>query len=345
MELSSETEKNISDLKYAIHGNFISQGIATACELEIFDHFNDLDEVLTLKELSKRTNSHGYSLEKLLRFLVTINLLTISSDLSSYKITKKGLLLRKKNIPSLHYFSLLHSTSLFRKASDFLTSSVKNNISGTSHFCEKGMFEFLRKNNKDNIIFNKAMSDLTNIHSGKIVSLINKFEGEAIIDVGGGIGTLICAILKENPKLKGKIIDLPNLKKEANKYIERLGLSDRIFFEEGSFFEDFKGRADIILLHHVLHDHDDKGCITILKNCKNALNQNGSILVIETLLGKDSTIGVGWLKDLIIHATTLGGRVRGIDNFQDLSSQTGLKLKKIHYLSSKSTDISVIELK
>lgn len=345
MEFKSETEKNLSELKYAIHGNFISQAIAAGCELEVFDHFNDINEELTLEKLAQKTNSHSYSLKKLLNFLVTINLLCISSDLKSYKITQKGLLLRKNNNPSLHYFSLLHSTSLFRKASDFLTKSIRNNVPGTSHFCEKGMFEFLSKNDKDSIIFNKAMADLTSIHANEIASFLSGFEGETIVDAGGGIGTLLCAILKKNPKLKGKIVDLPNLEKEASKYIESLGLSDRIFFSGKSFFKDFRENADIILLHHVLHDYDDKCCVSILKNCKSSLNQNGSILIIETLLGEEPEIGVGWLKDLIMHVITLGGRVRSINDFEPIFSEAGLKLERIHNLPLKSADISIIELK
>lgn len=345
MEFDNETEKNISELKYAIHGNFISQGIATACELGIFDHFIDPEKALTLEELSEKTDSHSYSLKKLLNFLVTIQLLNISPDLKKYKITNKGMLLRKDNVPSLHYFSLLHSTSLFRKASDFLTSSIKNNTPGTSYFCEKGMFEFLKDNDKDSLVFNKAMADLTSIHANEIASFIRSFNAKTIVDAGGGIGTLLCAILKDNSNLKGKIVDLPNLEKEAKNYIKNQGLSDRASFVGKSFFENFEEQADIILLHHVLHDYDDEGCISILNNCKSSLNPNGSILLIETLLGEEPKIGVGWLKDLIMHAITLGGRVRSIHDFQPIFTKVGLKLEKIHTLPLKSADISVMELK
>jgi 16S rRNA G1207 methylase RsmC len=345
MKTNDKLEKDISDLKYAIHGNFVSQAIAAACRMDLFDNFTGKDEILRLDQLAEKTQSHSYSLMKLLNFLVTIDVLSILPDRKSYQITSKGELLKKSSRPSLHYFARLHATSLFRGASDYLFQSIKDNKPGTSYFCDKGMFGHLKMHDQDNDVFNKAMSDLTSMHADSVGKFIKNLEISSILDAGGGVGTLLCGILRQNPGVKGTILDLPNVKDAALEYVNSSGFSDRISFISKSFFEEFQTESDLITLHHVLHDYDDEACMTILKNCKKALTRNGSILIIETLLGKDAEIGVGWLKDLIMHVITLGGRVRSSEEFQLIFDRAGLELQQIHTLTSGSSDLSIIQIR
>lgn len=341
-ELTQKIEKNISELKYAIHGNFLTQGIAAACELGIFDAFFKKKQTLSLDELAKFSGADPYSLQKLLNFLVTLGLLDILQDRRSYSLTEKGQLLQKDHVPSLHYLARMHASSLFRGASDFLTESIKNNKPGTSYFCHTDMFSYLAKNNKDSEVFNKAMADLTSIHASEIASFVKKLSPKIALDAGGGIGTLLCQILKINTSSKGIIVDLPNVKEEALEYVKKHGLTSRIEFVAKSFFEDFKQQADVIALHHVLHDYNDTGCIDILENCKKSLTRDGSILIIETLLGKDAEIGVGWLKDLIMHVTTPGGRVRKKSDFESIVKSSNLEIKQIYQM--ESCDLSILQL-
>lgn len=344
MELSEEMEKNISELKYAIHGNFVAQAIAAACKLDLFDNFNSAHEAIGIEQLSTATQSNVYSLRKLLNFLVTAGLLTIHPDRKSYSITSKGELLKKDSSQSMHYFARLHATSLFRGASDFLFESIKNNKPGTSYFCDTDMFSYLKTNESDNDVFNKAMSNLTSMHADGIGEFIRHLKPATVLDAGGGVGTLLCAILKHNPQATGTIVDLPNVKEAALEYVSGLNLSHRVNFLSTSFFEEFQAEADVITIHHVLHDYSDEDCVIILKNCKRSLSRGGSILIVETILGDDAEIGVGWLKDLIMHVITPGGRVRKQEDFQRIVDQSGLRIQQIHRLTNFSSDISIIQL-
>jgi len=341
-----ESEKKIdpdeSYVKYAIHGNFVAQAITSACKLNIFEYFVDDTVSLDINCLAGKISANAYSLEKLVRFLVLIELLDYSETTQEYKITKPGKLLRKNNVPSFYSFALMHGSRLFRGASSFLAESVKNNKSGTSYFCDKEMFEYLAENPDESTIFNNSMSNLTNVHANEIAKLIENLRVKTIIDAGGGIGTLICSILQHNPNLNGTIVDLPNLKDEALKYIANNNLSQKIKYYAGSFFEKFEPIADVITLHHVLHDYNDDDCIKILKNCKDSLTPDGSIVVIETILGTDPKIGIGWLKDLILHVTTPGGGVRKKTDFESIATRAGLKIKQIHPI--KYCDLSGIQL-
>ena len=344
VKFTQKIEKDISDLKYAIHGNFLTQGISAGCELGVFDLFSQKNNTLSLDELAVLCKANSYALQKLLNFLVTLGLLDISKDRENYSLTEKGKLLQKDNVLSLHFLARMHASKLFRGASDFLTESIQYNKPGTSYFCHTDMFSYLAEaeNEKQSEVFNKAMTNLTSIHAGEVAQFIKSLAPKTVLDAGGGIGTLICEVLNANTNTQGVIVDLPNVKKTALEYISKHGLTDRVTFVEKSFFEDFKQRADIITIHHVLHDYDDAGCIDILENCKKSLTSDGSILVIETLLGENAAVGIGWLKDLILHVTTPGGRVRKKSDFEVIFEKSNLEIKQVYKMDS--SDLSIIQV-
>lgn len=341
MSFNSEIEKNIKDLKYIFIGNFITEGVSAACQFCIFDQFKNLEDTLTLKELSNHVSANYSSLKKLLNFLVALDLLCILPDKETYKLTSKGSLLRKDNTPSLYYYCLLHSTDLFKKSADFLFKSIKQDKPANYYFCEEGPYSFLEKKETDRTIFNKAMSSLAKIYAKDISDFVESLKPKTILDAGGGIGALLCTILKSNPHVSGTILDLPSLKIEALSYIKKCRLSKRAFFVGKSFFESFQLNVDVIILNNILYDYDDKNCTAILRECKKSLNNNGSILVIENVLSKTSELND--IKNLFMHAITFGGRTRNQQDFQTIFDKSGLKIKQIINLGL-SSDVSIMRL-
>lgn len=341
MSCNVEIEKNIKELKHLFLGNFISQGVSTACQFCVFDQFANLESSLTLKQLSNKIKANRSSLTKLLNFLVALGLLSILPDRETYKLTAKGALLRKANTPSLYYYCLLYSSDLFKKSAGFLFKSIKYNKPATYYFCEEGPYNFLEKKETDRTLFNKAMSSLTKINSNEISYFVESLKPKTILDAGGGIGALLCTILKRNSRMSGTILDLPSLQDEALSYIKKCRLTKRLFFVGKSFFENFKLKADVIILNNILYDYDDKNCINILKKCKKSLNNKGSILVIENIAIKN--IEFNDIKNLFMHAITLGGRIRNQEDFQIIFEKAELKITKIIKLGLNS-DVSILQI-
>jgi O-methyltransferase domain len=80
------------------------------------------------------------------------------------------------------------------------------------------------------------------------------------------------------------VYDLPFVVESATAHQEILDIQGRYELVSGSLFEEVPKGADGYLMKHIIHDWDDERCITILKNCHNAIADNGKLLVIETVI-------------------------------------------------------------
>ena len=102
-----------------------------------------------------------------------------------------------------------------------------------------------------------------------------------IVDVGGGNGTLLAALLRHHPALTGTVFERPETANAARAVFERAGLEARSHVVAGSFFERLPSKAGGYLLCAVLHDWDDKDAVAILRRCKAAATADSRILIVE----------------------------------------------------------------
>jgi hypothetical protein len=125
--------------------------------------------------------------------------------------------------------------------------------------------------------------------------------GEVVVDVGGGNGALLLALLRLRPELRGIVLDLPETKRDE------AALGDRIEFAAGSFFERVPA-GDAYVLSGILHDWDDERAARILRTIRAAASSEARLLVTESVIapGNDRS-GAKWLDLLML---TISGRER-----------------------------------
>jgi hypothetical protein len=131
--------------------------------------------------------------------------------------------------------------------------------------------------------FSQAMGGITGRLMLEAARLIDTGSVEFALDVGGASGALIHALMKQNPALRGAVLDLPENSAEAAKAAEALGLQERLSIISGDFFAKVPA-ADLYLLKHILHDWKDDECVSILRNCRGAIKPNGRVVLIEIVL-------------------------------------------------------------
>jgi hypothetical protein len=137
---------------------------------------------------------------------------------------------------------------------------------------------------------------------------------EVAVDVGGASGTLIHALLQQNPALQGVVYDPPHVAACALKAAEALGLKDRLSVVSGDFFASVPP-VDLYLLKSVLHDWGNEACISILKSCRRAIKPGGRIVVVEMAVDDINTPGIAPVIDLTM-LVLLGGRQRSLDEYK-----------------------------
>jgi hypothetical protein len=151
-----------------------------------------------------------------------------------------------------------------------------------------------------------------------------------IVDVGGGHGTLLAAILAAYPQISGHLVDLEPTATEASRTFSAHHVEDRAQATGGSFFDPLPGGAQAYLLCDILHNWDDEQAHRILDRCVEAVHPTGRILVIEPVGGRHGNTEFD-LAMLVI----FGGRERRVDEFRTLASAHGLVLDTVIDLSDR----------
>ena len=153
-----------------------------------------------------------------------------------------------------------------------------------------------------------------------------------LLDVGGGSGELIGAVATRYGHISGTVFDLPRCEEAATAHLARLGVSDRASFVAGDFFGSVPAAADSIILKSIIHDWNDARSCTILQNCRRAIPQAGTLLLVERLmpavLGRDDEHKSHALSDLNMLRGP-GGMERTEAQYRDLLDRTGFRITSI----------------
>ncbi|MFD0691482.1 methyltransferase [Actinomadura fibrosa] len=155
-----------------------------------------------------------------------------------------------------------------------------------------------------------------------------------VVDVGGGDGSLLIAILRAHDGLRGTVVDLPGPATRAEQAIAAAGLGDRAGVQAGSFFDALPVDAGGYVLSGVLHDWDDEHAGRILRRCAEAAAGTGKVLVVDhfDLTGDGAVDTEGDLRMLCY----VNGRERTLDQLAELAGTVGLRVGSVGPAGSRT---------
>src|SRR6185295_17159085 len=163
--------------------------------------------------------------------------------------------------------------------------------------------------------FQRMMFEVHSPETPAIVAAYDFSPFKHIIDVGGGHGMLLSAIVAAHPNVRGTLFDLPEGVDAAKRGAG--GPLPGVTFTAGDVFETVPDGADAYLFRHLLHDYDDDDCIKMLKNVRQAMKPDSRVLVLEKTVPTDDTPGPGRWLDLHVMLLT-GGRERTTPEYEAL---------------------------
>jgi hypothetical protein len=169
-------------------------------------------------------------------------------------------------------------------------------------------------------------------HAPEIAARFAWHRFPRILDVGGGNGTLLEAILLAHPDVRGEVLDLAPSAAAAAERLAAAGLADRAGAVPGSFFDPLPGGADAYLLSDILHDWDDGNARRILARCREAAAPDAAVVVVEPVRhqGADTAIDLFMLM-------CFGGRERTVAELTALAAESGLVLRATMVVSEGRT--------
>ncbi len=268
-------------LQEMARGYWTSQAISVAAELGICDLLKDGPK--KSEELAQSAGADTLALYRLLRALSRAGVFTEDED-GCFSLAPIGEYLRTDVPNSMCAVAAEAGESYRWQAWGDLLRNIKTGETAFDHIFGMQLFEYYKHNPQAGVHFDKFMGGIA-LQKAQVVTHAYDFSSIGkLVDVGGGKGNLLVAILKTNPALKGVLFDLPATIEGARKYVEEENLGGRCELIAGDFFESVPSGGGTYFLSTVIHDWHDERAITILKNCYSAMAEDDILLLLERVL-------------------------------------------------------------
>lgn len=308
--------------------------IHVAAKLRLADHVKDAPQ--TADTLAMLTGTQPQALYRLLRALSSVGIFEEDAD-SRFGLTPMAECLLDMH-GSQRAVALMMGDEHYRSWGELLYC-VQTGKPGFDHVYGKPIFDWLSEHPEEAKIFDAAM---TGFHGPETQAMIEAYDYAGInmlVDVGGGNGTVISAVLKKNPAMNGILYDLPNVIDRAKKNLADAGLASRCETIAGSFFESAPAGGDAYQMRHIIHDWTDEQCHTILTHIRKVIPKSGKLLVIEMVIKpRNEPQPAKWL-DLNMLVLP-GGKERTEAEYRVMYAKAGFELTRI---VPTPTEVSVIE--
>ncbi len=297
----------------------------------------------TTDTLARETSTHAASLQRLLRALASMGLIA-ESEPGRFELTAMGAQLRSDVPGSMHRLALMYGGERAWRSWEELLHSVRTGESATQHVFGVTSFEYFAANPDQSVNFNAAMAELTRLVTAALISTYDFSMLGTIIDVGGGNGAMMAAIIGATPALRGVVFDLPSGSAQASRTLADAKVDDRCEVISGDFFREVPGGAGGYILKSVIHDWDDDASVAILKNCRIAMHDKSKLLLVERVMPEIMKHSPHEQRMAMIDINMLamqGGRERTKAEYRALLANAGFVLTRIVPLPG--LDFSLIE--
>ncbi|XP_048421857.1 caffeic acid 3-O-methyltransferase 1-like [Pyrus x bretschneideri] len=338
MALQLEEEENFCYATQLVFSSVLSMSMQSAIELGVFDIIAKAgpgaklssSEIAAHIGKGTRNSEAPMMLDRILRLLASHSILSCSAaaneedgsdpqrlyslgPVSNYFVTNEDGV-------SLGPLMALIQDKVFLDSWSQLKDAVVEGGIPFNKVHGKHAFEYPGLDARFNQVFNTAMFNHTTIVMKKILHLYKGFEKlTQLVDVGGGLGVTLSLITSKHPHIKGINYDLPHVVKHAPSYpgVKHVG---------GDMFASVPS-GDAIFMKWILHDWSDQHCLKLLKNCYNAIPDDGKVIIVEALLPvmpETSTAVKSTSQiDVLMMTQNPGGKERSREEFMALATGAG----------------------
>ena len=291
----------------------------------------------TIGELAATVGAQADALYRALRALASLGVFREVAP-QRFALTPLAELLRTDHPHSLCAAILFQGDEAYRAWGELLYS-LRTGAPAFDHAFGMPHFDYLAQHAEASAVFNRTMSENTARSATALLGAYAFPASGVVVDIGGGHGAFLAAVLQAHPGLRGVLFDQPHVVEGAAPTLEAAGVAERCMRVEGDFFTPPLPAGDLYLLRQVIHDWDDARSSAILRHCAQAMAQDGKVLVIEALIPPGNDPSSVKFLDLQMLVMT-GGRQRTEEEYHRLYAAAGLRLLRI---LPTNTQFSIVE--
>jgi O-methyltransferase domain len=306
-----------------LNAHMLVQALHVAATLRIADFLAEGSS--TVEELAQASSSDRASLYRLLRMLAGAGVFAEEAS-GRFKLTPLGSTLRTDTPDSVRDWALFIAAPPVWTAWSNLLHSVQTGESAFEHTYGMRLFSYMTDHPELGAAYNNWMAKQSALQNGAVLASYD-FSGQPkVVDVGGGQGATLAAILQANPQARGVLFDLPQVVSNVT-FPESIARRSEVV--GGDMLESLPAGGDVYILKRVLMDWSDEIAVRALRNCRDAMTESGKVLVIEPIVAEGNEPSVSRFLDMTMLVMQGGGLVRTQDEHRALFEAAGLQLTRM----------------
>ncbi|WP_406153056.1 acetylserotonin O-methyltransferase [Streptomyces sp. NBC_01023] len=320
-----------------LQGAWRARAIHVASELGIPDLLTRGEH--TVAELAELTGAHAETLGRLLRALSTFGVFQRQADGHTYSQSPLSAVLATEPGNAESTDARFMAANWHWAAWGDLLHSVRTGESSFEVANSGVPFWELTKNDPDaKQRFNAAMNAVSQEESAGVARAYDFSGVRTVVDVAGGLGSLLAAVLTTHTEVCGTILERPEIVPLAEARLAKADLAGRYEVVPGDFFERVPAGADLYTIKRALHDWDDDTIVRILEQIKEAMRPDSVLLVIEGVVDEESD-QEALFRGLLL-TVLVGGQDRPESDYQTLVDRAGLRVVRTIPVSD---DLRILE--
>jgi hypothetical protein len=304
-------------------GHFAAECVHAVAVLGIADLL--ANGTTTIDALASVTGCHGPSLQRVLRLLVRFDVFAETMP-GRFELTPVGATLRSDASDSLRDAAIFMMSAPLWASCGSLLETLRSGESAFVKLHNATVYEYLAEHPESAAVFHRFMTTQSNLHNAAVVDAYDFSGIRTLVDIGGGHGATLIAVLRRYPTMRGILFDLTEVVSTAR--LNTSELAGRCDAVGGDMLNSVPTGGDVYVIKRVMMDRHDDDAETILRNCLSAMNAGGKILVVDPMLPSDTEPHPNWLTDMI-SLTVTGGRCRTEAEFRKLFDAVGLTLVRV----------------
>ena len=309
-------------------GYLTSRSLHVAAGLGIADLLKDGPK--SAEDLARQCDADPQALFRLLRVLAGHGIFAEDAA-GRFRLTPAAALLQA-NVPGTLHDAVrmigdIAGDGSWWTAVGQLGHSVRTGESGFRRVHGTGFFDYLAAHPEAGAWFDRGLANFTTTENAAIAGAYDFSPFRRVLDIAGGQGGLLAEILRQYLGASGLLFDQPQVVQDPAA-LSAAGLLDRCEIVAGDFFRAVPGGGGAYILKRILHDWNDAQCVRILRACREAMDAQSVLLVIDAVIPPGNDPHPGKIMDILMMALT-EGRERTEAEFRALFRQAGLELTKV----------------
>jgi hypothetical protein len=318
-------------------GYLTTQLLYVAAKLGIADVLADGPR--TAEEIAEAVGADAPLLRRVLRGLALDEVLAEQDG--RFALTPLGECLREGVAGSLRGPVIVRG-ELYYEAAAGVLQTVREGGVAFEHVHGEPFFDHLAREPEIEAAFQASMAGRSAQEAGDVVAAYDFAGVRRLVDVGGGQGVLLAAILRSAPQLRALLVDRPMVIERARAWLAQEQLGERCELVAGDFFASVPDGGDAYLLSRVIHDWDDEDARRILVTCARAMTAASRLLLVEAIVPERAQDRPEAVRMDLHMLMLLGARERTEAEFRRLLGGAGFEVRRVVPTRSPA-GLSVIE--